>query len=126
MKKKFTKDDLQSGMIVEIRGGASFSPQLGLVVKNGNNIKFLVRNGFLDIVDYTDDLFFSTDIENSNHYDIIKVYIPNVSNCIQISSIFNSYNLKCIWRRPIVKKIKRSDIIKAFNIKENEDFEIID
>lgn len=101
MKKEFSKSDLRTGMIVELRRG-----DLMFVVKNEIGISFLNREGCLNGDSYYDSLLNKT----LSSFDVIKIYNPE---SIDKLSNINELCEKCgnlIWKRP--KKMTRKEIEK--------------
>ena len=88
------KNDLKSGMVVELRDGS-----LGLVV---DNIVMLSDNDFIDLRFYNDNL-------TANYcFDIVKIYNRN-------NHTFKNWhkNLELIWQRKEVKEMTVEEISKA-------------
>lgn len=95
MIKKFTKNDLVSGMVVETNSGEKF-----LVCGD----RFISKEGYMNIWQYDNNLLLSD--RNNSEYDIHKVY-----GVIQrLSMIDELYENGIIWnrtRRMTLKEIER-------------------
>ena len=73
MRKEFTKEDLEDGMVVKLRNGKHL-----LVVKRGKKIKMLTETQYCSGEDVTDDLR-EKNInisEKRGELDIVKVFAP--------------------------------------------------
>ncbi len=121
MKKEFTKDDLEMGMVVEFRNGDK------CLVLKGNmetehygkqNIIFMDEKG-LEIGSYYHCNLKHT---NNNDYDVVKVWANNYGNNMIdgnfLSNLNNTDNIKLVYEREEVKQPTKHDIeiMKAMNL----------
>lgn len=115
-KKKFTLKDIKPGMVVELRNQDRM-----LVIPIEGKLVLIDQECSFSIDSYDEELF---DSERLVELDIVKVF-ETVSRPSLLSLFEDSY-LKLIWERPKKKEISKQAIRKAFNIKPDEEFEIVD
>ena len=111
MQKKFTKADLEDGMVVEQRDGDMYLVLAGMVVR---------ERGYNRIVGYTDDLKWA----GYKGGDIVKVYriTPGSLRCIE--DVFIKNNLELIWERKEPKKMTVEEMRKKLEELTGEEIEV--
>lgn len=104
--KQFTKEDLQSGMIVELRNGIKY------LVVNNRETKFLLGIDDYHLLDNYDD--------NLNcrvkGFDIVKVYTHKCTGSLKFILEHNKHKL--IWQRKVV--ITKQEIADKFGVNIND------
>lgn len=111
MQKKFTKADLEDGMVVEQRDGDMYLVLAGMVVR---------KRGYNRIGDYDDDL----KCAGYTGGDIVKVYriTPGSLGCIE--DVFIKGNLELIWERKEPKKMTVEEMRKKLEELTGEEIEV--
>lgn len=111
MQKKFTKADLEDGMVVEQRDGDMYLVLAGMVVR---------KRGYNRIGDYDDDL----KCAGYTGGDIVKVYriTPGSLGCIE--DVFIKSNLELIWERTESKKMTVEEMRKKLEELTGEQIEV--
>lgn len=100
--KQFTKEDLQPGMIVELRNG-----EKNLVV-NSSEESFLISANDYHLLDiYTNDLK-----SRNKNFDIVKVYTHNCTGTLEF--ILEHDNHKLIWEREEIQEFTMGEIMQEF------------
>lgn len=99
--KQFTKEDLQSGMVVKLRNGRKY-----LVVED----LLIGRDGFMRLYKYNDDLTLNTGTE----YDIVMVYKKTDSWGEGFVSGLHHGNI--IWEREEIKEFTMQEIADKLGI----------
>lgn len=90
---EFTKDDLKTGMVVELRNGRRYlvlRGELPISSYGIQNLAFINGDGF------TCDIYLNSLKGINIDYDIVKVYQANVRG---IHFIFDDENLTLLWER---------------------------
>lgn len=111
MQKKFTKADLEDGMVVEQRDGDMYLVLAGMVVR---------KRGYNRIGDYDDDL----KCAGYTGGDIVKVYriTPGSLGCVE--HVFIKCNLELIWERKEPKKMTVEEMQKKLEELTGEEIEV--
>ena len=99
--KQFTKADLKTGMVVEIRGGGRY-----LVIGN----RMVNEDDHLLLGDYREDL---TDGDDMTDFDIVKVYEINSDYLYDIEDVLLHSSLNLIWER-------KEEVVKEMSVEEIE------
>lgn len=97
--KKFTKDDLKTGMIIETKKRSKYlvlRGNLPFMHYDTQNMMFMNIDGFLVGDSYNSALEI---IKGQKEFDVIKIYEPPLSSMEEIFMNCNKGNL--IWERPI-------------------------
>ena len=112
MQKKFTKADLEDGMVVEQRDGGMYLVLAGMVVR---------KRGYNRIGDYDDDL----KCAGYTGGDIVKVYriTPGLLKCIE--DVFIKNNLELIWERKEPKKMTVEEMRQKLEELTGEEIEVM-
>ena len=103
---KFTKADLEDGMIMETRDGRYYM----YFKKFNRGIRY---EGYISIDDYTNNLSYSSSAPSSN--DIVAVYSPESLTSLDFGSYSRYLNL--IWKRPEEVVMTISEIEEKLGIK---------
>ena len=113
MQKKFTKADLEDGMVVEYK-----CVDLGrrLVVKD----MLIGVDGSSNLKNYNDDL---TDIDGEAELLIIRVYKIKYANSFE--NILDDNNLELIWERKEPKKMTNEEMRKKLEELTGEEIEVM-
>ena len=91
MRKEFTKEDLETGMIVEFR-----DEEKAIVFRNGEELKFSCEKLYLDGRYINEDLNAKDNKEN----DIVKVFEMNVKKLYSLKNIdISKCTGKLLWER---------------------------
>lgn len=115
-KKEFTLKDIKPSMIVELR---NHDRMLAILVEG--KLRFIDQEGAFNI--YHDENF--SELEGLTDLDIIKVFEPAIGSTLL--SLFEDPYLKLVWERPKKKRVvSKQAIKKAFNIKPDEELEIVE
>ena len=111
MQKKFTKADLEDGMVVEQRDRDMYLVLAGMVVR---------KRGYNRIGDYDDDL----KCAGYTGGDIVKVYriTPGSLGCVE--HVFIKCNLELIWERKEPKKMTVEEMQKKLEELTGEEIEV--
>lgn len=111
MQKKFTKADLEDGMVVEQRDGDMYLVLAGMVVR---------KRGYNRIGDYDDDL----KCAGYTGGDIVKVYriTPGSLGCVE--HVFIKCNLELIWERKERKKMTVEEMRQKLEGLTGEEIEV--
>lgn len=111
MQKKFTKSDLEDGMVVEQRDGDMYLVLAGMVVR---------KIGYNRMGNYDDDL----KCIGYTGGDIVKVYriTPESLGCIE--DVFIKSNLELIWERTELKKMTVEEMRKKLEELTGEEIEV--
>ena len=97
----FTKDDLRTGMVVEIRNGYKYVIMLNS--KLGDI--FIMKSGaFMYVADYTNNLKY----QDNSEYDIMKVFGSSLHNLLEITV----ENL--LWERNETRKVNMKEVCEQF------------
>ena len=98
---KFTKADLKTKMVVEVKDGNRY-----LVVDDT-----LVRyEGYNTLDIYNDDLTCDTD---SVSIEKVFRYVSDIDvDCVSLKNMLTSQNLSLIWQRPQLKPITKAELAK--------------
>ena len=111
MNKEFTKNDLQTGMVVETKDGTKYVVMRNSCMPAPDSDFIVNRNGWNTLNNYSDNLL-------ENHYysdlDIIKVYKPKYPNVIRT---FEDDELKLIWQRKDYKEMTVAEIEEKLGYK---------
>lgn len=101
MKKEFTKADLESRMLVELRNGGRYIVTDTIIVD---------ETGFLRLSNYNNDLLDVSD----RQWDIVKVFgkITALRECK-----YPIEKLNLLWQRPEPKKMTKTEIEKELGYK---------
>lgn len=91
------KEDLRDGMVVETRDGRRW-----LVLGD----RVIASDGFNWLRDYRNDLTMNSVTICIDHYDIMRVYTPNLSG---LDSMINTKN-RPIWERKEPKELTVAEI----------------
>lgn len=112
MQKKFTKADLEDGMVVEQRDGDMYLVLAGMVVR---------KRGCNRIGDYDDDL----KCAGYTGGDIVKVYriTPGSLGCVE--HVFIKCNLELIWERKERKKMTVEEMREKLEELTGEEIEVM-
>jgi hypothetical protein len=111
MQKKFTKADLEDGMVVEQRDGDMYLVLAGMVVR---------KRGYNRIGDYDDDLKW----EGYTGGDIVKVYRITPESLRRIEDVFIKSNLELIWERKEPKKMTVEEMRQKLEELTGEEIEV--
>jgi hypothetical protein len=106
MKKEFTKADLKTGMVVELRRG-----NFMLVIKQGIRALFVNRDGHLA------DTLYNNDLSNTklNSFDVVRIYNPeDIDKITCINGLYEKHG-NLIWER--VEKMTLVEIEKKLGCK---------
>ena len=90
--KMFTKDDLKTGMVVEMKCGRQYMVMLNTPYEDA----LIDRNGFLKLSDYNNDLKMK-DI-HAECWDIVKVFKP-LENAPGAMAFENWHTSETLWER---------------------------
>ena len=106
---KFTKADLQDGMIMKLRDGRCYM----YFKKCNRGVRY---EGFIPIDDYNDDLTYNGSCCGScdSAYDIVAVYSPETLTTLDVASQIKYSNL--IWKRPKEVVMTIAEIEKKLGI----------
>jgi hypothetical protein len=98
---KFTKADLKTKMVVEVKDGNRY-----LVVDDT-----LVRyEGYNPLNVYNDDLTCDTD---SVSIEKVFRYVSDIDvDCVSLKNMLSSQNLSLVWERPQLKPITKAELAK--------------
>lgn len=108
MKKEFTKADLKTGMVAELRNGDKM-----FVIKSENNFR-LLNDQYLKGEHYNDALI--TKNRNDKKYDIVAIFLPDVDKVYTVRELYSKLGNE-IWRR-------RKTLMTIKEIEEKLGFEI--
>ncbi len=112
LQKKFTKDDLKDGMVVELRKGL-------MLVKFGNLMLF--DGGYTLLEHYSEDLKVR---DNNKTWDIIGIYKLNYSKVCEIKDIFKKENLIKLWEREDIIMITTEEALDKLKELTGKEYEI--
>lgn len=109
-----TKEDLKSGMIVELRNKNKY-----IVIKDCNTSLYghqdfcIIASGeFITGNSYREDLTHNTD----NNNDIVKIYTEN-SDCVINRNTYDMAITNCIWKRIEPKEYTMQEIADKLGVK---------
>lgn len=102
---KFTKDDLKTGMRVELRNGQQFLVLLDYETTSYGKGAFVRDNGFMSIRTYDDNLIMRND--RDKQYDVMKVFKPSSD-----SSVLYFEHAVLVWERTEPKELTLSEVSK--------------
>lgn len=105
-KNSFTKENLQSGMIVELRNGVKY-----LVINNKERSFLLGINDYYLLDNYNDNL--NSQVKD---FDIVKVYTHRCTGTLTFILEHNMHKL--IWQRKVV--ITKQEIADKFGVNIND------
>nr|DAY84786.1 MAG TPA: hypothetical protein [Caudoviricetes sp.] len=111
MQKKFTKADLEDGMVVEQRDGDMYLVLAGMVVR---------KREYNRIGNYDDDLKW----EGYTGGDIVKVYRITPESLRRIEDVFIKSNLELIWERKEPKKMTVEEMRQKLEELTGEEIEV--
>lgn len=106
---KFTKSDLEDGMIMKLRDGRFYM----YLKKFNRGVRY---EGFIPIADYNDDLTYNgLSSYSSGMCDIVAVYNPESLTTLDFASEVSKY-ANLIWKRPEEVVMTVSEIEKKLGI----------
>ena len=112
MQKKFTKSDLEDGMVVEQRDGDMYLVLAGKAVRKGRCNRMDNYDDGLKCIGYTGG-------------DIVKVYMITPGSLRCIEDVFIKNNLELIWERKEPKKMTVEEMREKLEELTGEEIEIV-
>ena len=103
------KQDIQLGMAIEYHCG-----KRALVISVNNEVLFSDSNGYMRLEDYNDDLLVINRHDDSDKWDIDKIF--KVTMGCSIDAMLKGYFLKLLWERQQEVELTLDEIAEKFGI----------